>query len=146
MPWPQDYNSSQSPQRVIQVNPATGVDITPPMVNPDGSTEVAGVNGTSIATAANPLPTRDYGSASIATSQVSVGTSATQIVPARSGRLAVTITMAGGGDVFVGATGVTVANGSLLLGVKGSSVTIPTQAAVFGIGAVAQTVTVLETF
>ena len=146
MPWPQDYNSSQSPQRMIQVNPATGVDVTPPMVNADGSTEIAGANGTSVATASNPVPTRDHGSASIATSQVSVGTSATQIVPARSGRLAVTITMVGAGDVFLGATGVTVANGSLLLGTKGSSVTIPTQGAVFGIGAVAQTVSVLETF
>jgi voltage-gated potassium channel Kch len=60
--------------------------------------------------------------------------------------MAVTITMVGAGDVFVGVTGVTVANGALLLGTKGSSITIPTQGAVFGIGAVAQAVSVLETF
>lgn len=143
MPGP--YNPGQAAIRAVLANP-NGSDVTQPTVATDGSTRLAGVNGTGVATAANPAPTRDYGSESIATSQVSVGTSATQIVPARGGRLAVTITMVGAGDVFVGATGVTVANGSLLLGTKGSSVTIPTQGAVFGIGAVAQTVSVLETF
>lgn len=109
-------------------------------------TAAVGANGTGPASVSNPAPTRDYGSAAIATSQVTVGTSSTQIVPARSGRMAVTITMVGAGDVFVGVTGVTVANGALLLGTKGSSITIPTQGAVFGIGAVAQAVSVLETF
>lgn len=124
------YNAGQAPQRFVAVDPTTLEDVVPP----------------SAGTPSSPSATRDYGSAAIATSQVSVGTSATQIVPARSGRLAVTITMVGSGDVFVGASGVTVANGSLLLGSKGSSITIPTQAAVFGIGAVAQTVSVLETY
>lgn len=144
----QRYNSGGALIGVViegQVD-ASGSPVSAPAVNTDGSTDTAGVDGTSRASASNPFPSRSYGSASIATSQVSVGTSATQIVPAGSGRLAVTITMVGAGDVFVGATGVTVANGSLLLGTKGSSITIPTQGAVFGIGAVAQTVSVLETF
>lgn len=109
-------------------------------------TSAVGSNGTGPASVSNPAATRSYGSAAIATSQVTVGTTATQIVPARSGRMAVTITMVGAGDVFVGPTGVTVANGALLLGTKGSSITIHTQGAVFGIGAVAQAVSVLETF
>ena len=54
--------------------------------------------------------------------------------------------MVGAGDIFLGIAGVTVANGALLVGTKGASVTIPTQAAVFGIGAVAQTVSIIEVF
>lgn len=125
---------------------ATGAPIASAVANSDGSQDLGGVNGTSVATAVNPVPTRGYGAAAIATSQVSVGTSATQIVPARSGRVAVTITMVGAADVWVGATGVTVSNGALLLGTKGSSITIPTQSAVFGIAGTAQTVSVLETY
>lgn len=136
-----------------------------PSVNADGSQDIAGVNGSSvatqanpfptsvngvngtgIATAANPFPSRDYGSATIATSQVTVGTSSTQIVAARSGRMAVTITNNGTGAFYVGVTGLTTANGYFVPGVAGASVTIPTQAAVFGIAAVAQAVSVLETF
>lgn len=143
MPGP--YNPGQAAIRVVTVNP-DNTDATMPSVTADGSTKTVGANGTSAATASNPAPTRDYGSASIATSQVSVGTSSTQIVAARSGRLAVTITMLGAGDLYLGVAGVTVANGTLLLGTKGSSVTLPTQAAVFGIGAAGQSVSVLETF
>lgn len=105
-----------------------------------------GANGTAPASASNPAPTRDYGSASFATGQVAVTTSATQIVPARSGRLAVTIILNGAADVFLGVAGVTTATGVLLLGVKGSSITIPTQAAVFGISASTQPVSFVETF
>lgn len=116
------------------------------VVNADGSQDIAGLDGTSRSTATNPFPTRDYGSASIATSQVTVGVASTQIVPARSGRMAVTIENLGTGAFYVGVTGLTTANGYLVPGVVGASVTIPTQAAVFGIAAVAQAVSVLETF
>lgn len=143
MPGP--YNAGQAAIRAVLVNP-DNTDVTQATAATDGSVRQAGVNGTGIATAVNPVATRDYGSASIATSQVAVGTTATQIVAARSGRLAVTITMLGAGDLFLGVSGVTVANGTLLLGTKGSSVTLPTQAAVFGIGAAGQSVSVLETF
>lgn len=143
MPGP--YNPGQAATRTVLVNP-NGSDVTQITGAADGSARNAGLNGTSVATAANPLPTATYGAASLATNQVTVGTSATQIVAARSGRMAVTITMVGAGDVFVGVSGVTTATGALLLGTKGSSITIPTQAAVFGIGAVAQAVSVLETF
>lgn len=124
---------------------AQGVNATP-SVNTDGSQDIAGENGTAIASPANPFPTRSYGSAAIATAQVTVGTGSTQIVAARSGRLAVTIENLGTGAFYVGVTGLTVANGYLVPGVLGATVTIPTQAAVFGIAAVAQAVSVLETF
>lgn len=144
---PAPYNAGQAAIRAVLVNP-DGNDVVQPTAAADGSVKLAGVSGTGVASASNPAATRDYGSASIATSQVAVGTSATQIVAARSGRLAVTITMLGAGDIFVGPNTptLTTSNGTLLLGTKGSSVTLPTQAAVFGIGAAGQSVSVLETF
>lgn len=143
MPGP--YNAGQSPTRTIIVNP-NNTDVTQASAAADGSTRQAGANGTSVATPSNPVPAATYGAATFATNQIAVGTSATQIVAARAGRMAVTITMLGAGDLFLGVAGVTVANGTLLLGTKGSSVTIPTQAAVFGIGAVGQSVSFIETF
>lgn len=138
-------NMSSVPDLSVPVDPQ-GNYIGQPMINADGSQDIAGVNGTTIAAPANPFPTRDYGSASIATSQTTVGTGNTQIVSARSGRMAVTIENLGTGAFYVGVTGVTTANGYLVPGVLGASVTIPTQAAVFGIAPVAQAVSVLETF
>lgn len=138
-------NMSAVPGLQVPVTPA-GVYIPPPLAAADGSVNNTGANGTSAASPANPLATRDYGSASLATSQPTVGTTNTQIVAARSGRTAVTIQNLGTGAFYVGITGVTVANGYLVPGVVGATVTIPTQAAVFGIAAVAQQVAVLETF
>lgn len=86
------------------------------------------------------------GSGTIATAQASVGTTSTQIVAARANRGAVTITNLGTTDIFIGVTGVTATTGTLLLGSKGASITIPTNAAVFGVAATAQTVSVLEVF
>lgn len=138
-------NMSSVPSLSVPVDP-NGVFISGPVANSDGSVRNAGVNPALVASASNPSPTRDYGSASIATSQVTVGTSNTQIVAARSGRMAVTIENLGTGAFYVGVTGVTTGNGYLVPGVLGANVTIPTQAAVFGIAAVAQAVSVLETF
>lgn len=86
------------------------------------------------------------GSAGIATAQVSVGTTATQIVAARAGRGSVKITNLGTTDVFIGAAGVTSTTGDLLPGTKGASITIPSNAAIFGIAGTAQSVSVLEVF
>jgi hypothetical protein len=97
------------------------------------------------------LPTgaaTNAGSASIATTQVSVTTSNTQIVPARPGRAAVTIrNVTGTGPISIGLTGLTVPQGFVLMGVPGDSITIPTQAQVCGtVSSTAQTVCVLETY
>jgi len=86
------------------------------------------------------------GSAGIATAQVSVGTTATQIVAARAARGSVKITNLGTTDVFIGVAGVTSTTGDLLPGTKGASITIPSNAAVFGIAGTAQSVSVLEVF
>lgn len=86
------------------------------------------------------------GSNTIATAQVSVGTSSTQIVAARAGRGSVKITNLGTTDVFIGTTGVTSTTGDLLPGTKGASITIPTNAAVFGVAGTAQAVSVMEVY
>lgn len=85
----------------------------------------------------------------LATNQVTVATTVggTQIIPARIGRSAVTITNFGTTDVYLGNSGVTTTTGSLLVGTKGASVTIPTSAAIFGIVATGtQAVSYTETF
>lgn len=86
------------------------------------------------------------GSGTIATAQVSVGTTSTQVVAARAGRGSVKITNLGTTDVFIGVTGVTTTTGDILPGTKGASITIPTNAAVFAVAATAQTVSVMEVF
>lgn len=98
--------------------------------------------------AATPIPTSPYANANLATSQVSVGATATQIVAARSGRGSLTIENAGTTALWIGADAtVTSSTGFLLPGVAGASVTVPSATAVFGItGGGSQTVTVLETF
>jgi hypothetical protein len=87
------------------------------------------------------------GSGTIATAQVSVGTTSTQVVAARSGRGSVKITNLGTTDVFIGNTGVTTTTGDLLPGTKGASITVPTNAAVFAVASgAAQTVSVMEVY
>lgn len=93
------------------------------------------------------LVTTGIAANSLATAQATVGTSATQIVAARGSRVAVTIVNSGTTDVFVGAAGVTATTGILLPGTKGASITIPTNAAIFGVvGTGTQVVSALETF
>lgn len=90
--------------------------------------------------------TVNKGTATLATGQVPVGTGSTQIVPARTGRSSVKITNLGVVDIFIGATGVAAGTGDLLLGVKGSSITLRTSAAVFGIAASTQSVSFIEEY
>lgn len=88
------------------------------------------------------------GTGSLATNQISVATTAggTLIVAARAGRARVTITNLGTTDVFVGNTGLTAANGQILIGTKGASITLHTSAAVYGIAGTAQSVSFIEEF
>lgn len=87
------------------------------------------------------------GSSTIATSQVSVATTSTQVVAARALRGSVKITNLGTTDVFIGVTGVTTTTGDLLPGTKGASITVPTNAAVFAVASgAAQTVSVMEVY
>lgn len=81
------------------------------------------------------------------TSQVTVGTGATQIATATPTRRAITLVQLGTVDTFIGAAGVATTTGVLLAGVKGTTLTIETTGAVFGIvGAGTQAVSVVETF
>lgn len=89
----------------------------------------------------------NQGTASIATSQATTGTAATLLVSQRNGRGAVTIENLGTTPVYIGNSGVTVANGFLIPGSAGASVTIPTGAAIYGIvGTGSQAVSILETY
>jgi hypothetical protein len=110
----------------------------------------------------NPIPvtvtsgggatSQPVGSANLSTGQVSVGATATQIVAARTGtsgtgRISVTVVNAGTTPIYLGGSGVTTTTGTLLPGIVGASVTINTQAAVYGTTASgSQTVSEFETF
>jgi len=88
-------------------------------------------------------------SSTLATKQVDVATTATQIVAARTGRNAITVTnKTGSQQVYVGPTSaVTATTGQLLPAGVGASITLPYTGALFGIAVSAtQTVTVAETY
>lgn len=74
-----------------------------------------------------------YGGASMDTNQVSITTSATLIVAARTTRRSVTVTNLGTTAIYIGPSGVTTTTGSLLIGTAGAAISIPTTAAVYGI-------------
>jgi hypothetical protein len=104
-------------------------------------------------TANNPatIANQPVGATNFAPAQVSVGTTATQIVAARpgaigTGRISVTITNTTTTPIFLGGSGVTLTTGALLPGIVGASKTISTTAAIFGIAGSAATVTEDETF
>jgi hypothetical protein len=90
------------------------------------------------------------GSAALATSQASIGTTTAQIVAARTGapgtgRIDATLYNAGSATVYFGASGVTKTTGMPFP--AGATVTISTQAAVYGIAASGtQTIGIMETF
>lgn len=63
---------------------------------------------------------------SIATNQVSVGTTSTQVVPARAGRTSLTVTILAANTCAFGNTGVTTATGLPLQPVAGASYTFST--------------------
>jgi hypothetical protein len=87
------------------------------------------------------------GSSNLNPGQVSVGTTATQIIPSRAGRRAVTIINEGTTDVRFGNSNVTTGNGALLSGTKGSTVTLPVSTAIYGIvGTGTQSVSYVETW
>jgi hypothetical protein len=112
------------------VSPAydVGTPNVPMTIQPDGTLCISGASTT------------------MTTGQVSCGTSSTALVAARPGRSRVKITMVGAVDAFIGNTGVAVGTGDLLLGTKGTTMTIETSAAVFCVAASAVTVSYLETY
>jgi hypothetical protein len=85
-------------------------------------------------------------SENFSTSQVSVGTTATKILPGKAGVDEITIENLGTTQVFIGGPGVTAATGFPLPGVAGASITLTTTQDIYGIVASGtQTVAVLVT-
>jgi hypothetical protein len=83
----------------------------------------------------------------LATAQIPVGTSATKILDARPDRREAVLVNHGTTDVLIGGSNVTAANGVLLAGIKGASITLRTTAAIYGIVAVdTQTVSAAESY
>ena len=78
--------------------------------------------------------------------QVTVGTESTLIVSARANRRGVLIVQHGTNNVFLGNNGVTTGDGVLLAGTAGTSIFIPTTAAVYGIAGSSQAVSYLEVY
>lgn len=116
----------------------TNIGAPTPVILMDGSgNAVVPTGGTITATGAN----------TIASGQVSVANTSTSIAAARATRRAIAVINHGTTDVFVGVTGLTTGNGALLKGVAGSSITLYTSAAVFGIVASGtQTVSFIEEY
>jgi hypothetical protein len=85
----------------------------------------------------------------IATAQVSVDTTSggTLLAAERAGRASITIINHGNTPVYVGLPGLTTSTGALLNGAAGASLTLGTQAAIYGIvGTGSQTVSVIEAY
>lgn len=79
--------------------------------------------------------------------QVTVTTTATQIIGARQGRVSVTITNLGATDVYIGDASVVSNTGHLLNGAKGASITLPATNPIYGItGTGSQRVSVIESY
>lgn len=93
------------------------------------------------------MSVQQLGAGAVATGQVSVGTSATQIVAARAGRRNVCVTNTGTTVVYLGAGAVTTATGDYLTGVAGTKACYDTQAAIFGVvGTGTQAVSYVENY
>lgn len=69
----------------------------------------------------------------LATNQVTVTTTAAQIVATRISRAAVTIVNESTTDVRIGGVDVTIGNGILLLGQKGAWITLATKAPIYAV-------------
>nr|WP_308815550.1 hypothetical protein [Sphingomonas sp. GV3] len=98
------------------------------------------------ASATSPLATRPTGGTAIATAQTSVGTTATLIAAARTGRQKVTISVGAANACVVGAAGVTAATGFALQPVAGASVTVDSAADVYAACSATTTISVLEQY
>lgn len=87
-----------------------------------------------VTTQATPWTTKQIGSG-FSTAQVSVTSAITLIAATNTNRMRLTITNAGSTDIFLGSgNSLTVANGQLLLGVKGYPYLVRSTAPVYGVG------------
>lgn len=90
---------------------------------------------------------RWFGTPKLVTGQVSVGTSATLILPARRNRRSLLIVQHGTNAVYIGNDlSVATTTGVLLTGTAGTGISIPTTGEVWGIAGSAQTVSYIEIY
>ena len=90
---------------------------------------------------------RWFGTAKLETGQVSVGTTATLILPARRHRRSLLIVQHGTNAVYIGKDlSVSSTTGVLLTGTVGSGISIPTTGEIWGIAGSAQTVSYIEIY
>ena len=116
---------------------------------PAGASLIGAVNldiGGATVSQGNPVPTTETYS-NIAAGQVSVASTATMIVAARTGRKEVTIVNNSTTAVYLGVSSVTSSSGLLLAGVVGEGITITGGAAIYGATATgSETVSYLEVY
>lgn len=79
------------------------------------------------------MRTLDKKADTLATGQITVTTTATQIVSANTDRRALLIVNHGTTDVYIGTSSVATSDGVLLKGTAGANITVPGTMAVFGI-------------
>lgn len=90
---------------------------------------------------------RWFGVSRLETGQISVGTSATLILPARRQRRSLLIVQHGSNAVYIGKDeNVTSTTGVLLTGTAGVGLSIPTTGEVWGIAGSTQTVSYIEIY
>ena len=90
---------------------------------------------------------RWFGVSRLETGQVSVGTSATLILPARRQRRSLLIVQHGTNAVYIGKDeNVGTTTGVLLTGTAGAGISIPTTGEIWGIAGSAQTVSYIEVY
>jgi hypothetical protein len=133
----------RSLQPVAVYNSATGVPAVPPSAAADGSQPVSGVNGTSRATAANPLPVNAPGSggasAIYSDQQVVTASAVALTTQALSNGITIRAKETNTGPVFIGGASVTATNdgtgnGFALLPGASQSYPISTTAGIYVIG------------
>lgn len=86
------------------------------------------------------------GKANLATAQVSVGTSATQVAAARTGRQRLILSVGAANSCYFGPSGVTTTTGFALQPVVGTTVTLQTAAAAFMVCSATTTISVAEEY
>ena len=90
---------------------------------------------------------RFFGEPKFETGQVSVGTSATKILPARSNRRSLLIVQYGTNAIYIGKDDkVLSTTGVLLTGTAGTGISIPVTGEIWGIAGGAQTVSFIEIY
>jgi len=126
---------------------ASVIAYSPTAANFNTKAQLQDNSGNGINSIDNQLLTTEQGAPNIGYGQVSVASTATSIVSARTARRGVIITNSGTTDVFIGDASVTTSTGLLLPGTKGAFVVIPANVQIYGIVASStQTVSFLEVY